>query len=128
MLKKILAIVIITFLMSFTCWAEGPSYQPGSSCDYSNITLGTGAATEVRAYDGTAVDTRITIETTGSAPARCSFGNVYGSTPNKPTTSNGYEISTTVPMDYYPYVTPTADTWCIAETGTPHLSILTCHK
>ena len=126
----VIVIAITTWILAASgAFADGSSYKPATSCDFANFTLGTGAATEVGVYDGTVADTRITVENSGGAPVRCTFGNVYGSVPLKPTTSAGFEIGTTsTAFDFYPFVPPTADTWCIAESGSPHVSVLRCHQ
>lgn len=129
MFKYILASLAILAILvgDRISWAEGPAYQPGTSCDSINYTS-IGSVTEVEPYDGTAVDLRITVDNSGAAPVRCTFGNAFGSTPAKPTTSSGYEITSTSPFDSFPYVPASADTWCIAESGSPHISILRCHR
>lgn len=126
---KTLAIAVALLSMSLPALAEGPSYQPANNCNSTNFSLTTGAATEVATYEGNAIETRITIEGTGATAVRCYYGNVFGSTPTKPTTTLGNEIPVLFPVfDYYPFVPPNADTWCIAETGTPKVDVLRCYR
>jgi|SRR5579863_8846635 len=124
--NTLLFLVIFMFMARIgSALAEGPSYQPASSCSYINTTVS--SAGILKSYDGTLVDFRINVEST-NGKIRCTFGNAYGSAAPTSSSSVGYEIDNGTPFDAYPYVSPQAQANCSSEGSSVNVSLLLCSK